>query len=46
LTALGLGALKSRYTLKGPIRAGFEFFGIVTAGMLAGVVIGTLLHAG
>ena len=46
LTALGLGALKSRYTLKGPIRAGFEFFGIVTVGMLAGVVIGILLHAG
>jgi VIT1/CCC1 family predicted Fe2+/Mn2+ transporter len=46
LTALTLGALKSRYTLKGPIRAGLEFLGVVTVGMLAGVVIGALLHAG
>ncbi len=45
LTALGLGTLKSRYTLQGPLRAGAEFLIIVTVGALAGVVIGTALHS-
>jgi VIT1/CCC1 family predicted Fe2+/Mn2+ transporter len=45
LTALGFGAMKARYTLKGPLRSGLEFLGIVTAGTLAGVALGMLLHA-
>lgn len=45
LTALALGALKARYTLKGPIRAALEFLAIVTGGTLAGIAIGALLHA-
>lgn len=45
LTALLLGALKARYSLKGPLRNGLEFLGVVTAGTLAGVVIGLVLHA-
>jgi VIT1/CCC1 family predicted Fe2+/Mn2+ transporter len=44
LTALGFGAMKARYTLKGPIRSGLEFLAIVTAGTLAGVGLGILLH--
>jgi vacuolar iron transporter family protein len=44
LTALALGALKSRYTGKGPLRSGLEFLGIVTIGTLAGVGLGLLLH--
>jgi VIT1/CCC1 family predicted Fe2+/Mn2+ transporter len=44
LTALILGAVKSRYTHKGPLRAGVEFLIVVTVGMLAGVLIGLLLN--
>jgi len=45
LTALVLGAIKARYSLKGPLRNGLEFLAIVTAGTLAGAVIGLALHA-
>jgi vacuolar iron transporter family protein len=45
LTALALGALKARYTLKGPIRAALEFLAVVTGGAVAGIAIGALLHA-
>ncbi len=45
-TALVLGAVKARYTHKGPMRAGLEFLVVVTIGTLAGVVIGIALHAG
>jgi len=45
LTALGLGAIKARYSLKGPVRNGLEFLAIVTAGTIAGAVIGLALHA-
>lgn len=44
LTALTLGAIKARYTPKGPVRAGLEFLVIVTVGTLAGFAIGLLLH--
>jgi VIT1/CCC1 family predicted Fe2+/Mn2+ transporter len=44
LTALLLGALKARYSLKGPVRNGLEFLVVVTVGTLAGVAIGVLLH--
>jgi VIT1/CCC1 family predicted Fe2+/Mn2+ transporter len=44
LTALLLGALKSRYSLKSPIRNGLEFLAVVTAGTIAGAGIGFLLH--
>lgn len=46
LTALVLGAVKARYTGKGPLRAGVEFLAIVTIGTLAGVGISLLLAAG
>ena len=46
LAALLLGALKARYTNKGPVRSGLEFLVVVTIGTLAGVGIGWLLHAG
>jgi vacuolar iron transporter family protein len=46
LTALGLGAMKARYTRQGPVRAGLEFLVVVTAGTLAGVGLGLLLHGG
>jgi len=45
LTALLLGALKSRYTESGPVRAGLEFLLIVTAGAVAGALIGAVLKA-
>ena len=45
LTALGLGAVKARYSLQGPLRNGLEFLAIVTVGTLAGAVIGVVLHA-
>lgn len=45
LTALTLGAVKARYTHKGPVRAGLEFLVVVTVGTLAGVGLGLLLHA-
>jgi VIT1/CCC1 family predicted Fe2+/Mn2+ transporter len=44
LTALGLGAVKARYSLTGPVRNGLEFLAIVTVGTLAGAVIGAALH--
>jgi VIT1/CCC1 family predicted Fe2+/Mn2+ transporter len=40
-----LGALKARYTLKGPVRSALGFFAVVTIGTLAGVLIGAALHA-
>jgi hypothetical protein len=40
-----LGSLKSRYTLKGPLRSGLEFLAMVTIGTLAGIGIGLLVHA-
>lgn len=43
LAALGLGALKSRYTLHGPLRSGVEFLLVVTAGAAVGIGIGALL---
>lgn len=46
LTALVLGAIKSRYTPQSAIRAGLEFLAIVTFGTLAGVGVGFLLHGG
>lgn len=46
VTALVLGAVKARYTHKGPVRAGLEFLVVVTLGTLAGVGLGLLLHAG
>ncbi|HWE64319.1 MAG TPA: VIT1/CCC1 transporter family protein [Chloroflexota bacterium] len=45
LTALILGALKARYSLKGWLRNGLEFLAVVTAGTLAGFAIGLVLHA-
>ena len=45
LTAISLGAVKARYTEKGPLRAGLEFLVVVTIGTLAGVGLGLLLHA-
>jgi vacuolar iron transporter family protein len=45
LTALLLGVLKARYSLKTPLRNGLEFLAIVTVGTLAGTVIGLLLNA-
>ena len=44
LTALALGAIKSRYTPQGSMRAGLEFLAVVTVGTLAGVGVGWLLH--
>jgi VIT1/CCC1 family predicted Fe2+/Mn2+ transporter len=44
ITALSLGAIKARYTNKGPLRAGIEFLLVVTIGTLAGVALGLLLH--
>jgi vacuolar iron transporter family protein len=46
LTALALGAIKSRYTPQGSMRAGLEFLAVVTVGTLAGVGVGWLLHGG
>ena len=45
LTALLLGALKARYSLKGPLHNGLEFLAVVTVGTVAGAGIGFLLHA-
>lgn len=44
ITALVLGAIKARYTQKGPLRSGVEFLVVVTIGTLAGVGVGLLLH--
>jgi VIT1/CCC1 family predicted Fe2+/Mn2+ transporter len=46
IAALLLGAVKARYTRKGPVRSGLEFLVVVTIGTLAGVGIGLLLNAG
>lgn len=46
LTALALGAIKARYTRQHPVWAGLEFLLVVTAGTLAGVGLGLLLHGG
>jgi VIT1/CCC1 family predicted Fe2+/Mn2+ transporter len=46
LTAIALGAIKSRYTPQSAVRAGLEFLAIVTVGTLAGVGVGLLLHGG
>ncbi len=45
VTALALGALKARYSLRGPMRNGLEFLAVVTAGTVAGFAIGAVLHA-
>lgn len=45
LTALVLGAVKARYTLKSPLRNGLELLAIVSVGTVAGVLIGLVLHA-
>jgi VIT1/CCC1 family predicted Fe2+/Mn2+ transporter len=45
LAALLFGALKARYSVKGPLKNGLEFLAIVTAGTLAGIAIGVVLHA-
>lgn len=45
LTALVFGALKSRYTLKGPLRSGLEFLLIITLGTIAGAIAGFILHS-
>jgi VIT1/CCC1 family predicted Fe2+/Mn2+ transporter len=44
LVALGLGALKSRYTLKRPLRGALEFVSIVSVGTVVGVAIGAVLR--
>ncbi len=44
--AFVLGAIKARYTRKGPMRAGLEFLVVVALGTLAGVGLSLLLHAG
>jgi len=44
LVALGLGALKSRYTLKRPVRGALEFVSIVSVGTVIGVAIGAILR--
>lgn len=41
---LGLGAVKARHTLKGPLRSGIELLALAAAGALVGVLIGRLLH--
>jgi hypothetical protein len=41
-----LGVIKARYTHQSPLRGGLEFLVVVTAGTLAGVGLGLLLHAG
>lgn len=46
LAAFVLGAIKARYTLKGPVRAGLEFLLVVTLGTLVGVALSLLLQAG
>lgn len=46
LTALVLGSVKARYTRQRMVWAALEFLLIVTAGTLAGVVVGLLLHGG
>ena len=46
ITALTLGAVKARYTRKGPVRSGLEFLGVVTVGTVVGVGLGVVLHAG
>ncbi len=45
VTALVLGAVKSRYTRKSPVWAGLEFLLVVTVGTAAGVALGQLLHS-
>lgn len=45
LTSLLLGAVKARYTYRGPVYNGVEFLVITTVGALAGLGIGALLHA-
>jgi hypothetical protein len=39
-----LGTIKSKYTLKSPIRNGLEFLAIVTLGTIAGLAISLFLH--
>ncbi len=46
VSALTLGAIKARYTGKGPLRSGLEFLVVVTLGTLAGIGTGLLLHGG
>lgn len=43
--SLGLGAVKSRHTLKGPLRSGLELLALAALGALCGVLIGHLLES-
>lgn len=42
-TAVVLGVVEARYTVKGPLHNALEFLGIVTLGALGGLAIGALL---
>jgi VIT1/CCC1 family predicted Fe2+/Mn2+ transporter len=44
IITLLLGTIKSKYTLKSPIRNGLEFLAIVTLGTIAGLAISLFLH--
>lgn len=44
LAALGLGAIKSRYTVTTALYNSLELLGLVTLGTVAGVAIGLVLH--
>ncbi len=43
LTAMVLGWIKARYTLKGPLRNSLELLAVITIGAVAGVAIGALI---
>lgn len=45
VTALILGVVKARYTGRTPWLSGLEFLVLVTAGTVAGVMLGLVLHA-
>lgn len=43
LASVGIGIIKSRYTLRGPLRSAMELLVVITLGALAGWIIGLLL---
>lgn len=45
ITALVFGGMKSRFTLKGPLRSALEFLAIVSLGTIAGIIAGVVLHS-